>query len=79
MPEHQQSILRRATAVVEGGREGHGRSLDGRLVADLSVPDSMGDIAEPGTNPKELFAVGYSSCSRSALLSVAAAGRGEPA
>ena len=79
MPEHLQSVLYSATAVVDGGREGHGRSLDARFVVDLSVPDSMGGSAEPGTHPEELFAVGYAACSRSALLSVAAAARGEPA
>ena len=79
MPEHLQSVLYSATAVVEGGREGHGRSLDGRLVVDLSVPDSIAGSAEPGTNPGQLFAVGYAACSPSALLPVAAAGRGEPA
>jgi organic hydroperoxide reductase OsmC/OhrA len=38
MPEHLQSVLYTAPAVMEGGREGHGPSLDGRLVVDLSVP-----------------------------------------
>ncbi len=42
MPEHLQKILYAAEAVVEGGREGHGRSVDGRLDVDLSVPEAMG-------------------------------------
>ena len=71
MPEHLQKILYTAEAVVEGGREGHGRSLDGRLVVDLSVPESMGGSGGPGTNPEELFAVGYAACFQSALFSVA--------
>jgi lipoyl-dependent peroxiredoxin len=71
MPEHLQHVLYTAAAVVEGGREGHGRSLDGRLDADLSVPESMGGSGGPGTNPEELFAVGYAACFPSALLSVA--------
>ena len=75
MPEHLQSVLYTAPPVVEGGREGHGSSLDGRLVVDLSVPQSMGGSAEPGTNPGELFAVGYAACFQSALLSVAAGRR----
>jgi lipoyl-dependent peroxiredoxin len=79
MPEHLQSVLSSATAVVEGGREGRARSLDGRLVVELSVPEPTGGSAEPDTNPEEVFAVGYAACFPSALLSVAAAGRGEPA
>ena len=70
MPEQLQKILYTAEAVVEGGREGHGRSLDGRLDVDLSVPEAMGG-GGPGTNPEELFAVGYAACFQSALLSVA--------
>jgi Ohr subfamily peroxiredoxin len=70
MPELLQKILYTAEAVVEGGREGHGRSLDGRLDVDLSVPEAMGG-GGPGTNPEELFAVGYAACFQSALFSVA--------
>ena len=71
MPGHLQKILYTAKAVVGGGREGHGRSLDGRLVVDLSVPEAMGGGAKPGTNPEQLFAVGYAACFQSALFSVA--------
>jgi lipoyl-dependent peroxiredoxin len=70
MPEHLQKVLYTAEAVVEGGREGHGRSVDGRLDVDLSVPEVMGG-GGPGTNPEELFAVGYAACFQSALLSIA--------
>jgi Ohr subfamily peroxiredoxin len=71
MPEQPQKILYTAEAVVEGGREGHGRSVDGRLDVDLSVPEAMGGSGGPGTNPEELFAVGYAACFQSALFSVA--------
>jgi lipoyl-dependent peroxiredoxin len=71
MAEYLQKTLYTAEAVVEGGREGHGRSLDGRLDVKLSVPESMGGGGGPGTNPEELFAVGYAACFQSALLSVA--------
>jgi len=71
MPGHLQKILYTAEAVVEGGREGHARSLDGRLVVDLSVPEAMGGSAEPGTNPEQLFAVGNAACFQAALFSVA--------
>ena len=75
MPEHLQSVLYTAPPVMEGGREGNGPSLDGRLVVDLSVPESMGGSAEPRQQPEELFAVGYAACFQSALLSVAAGRR----
>ncbi len=64
-------ILYTAEAVVEGGREGHGRTSDGRLEVDLSVPEDMGGSGGTGTNPEQLFAVGYAACFQSALLNVA--------
>jgi osmotically inducible protein OsmC len=60
-----------AEAVVQGGREGHGRTSDGRLDVDLSVPEDMGGQGGTGTNPEQLFAVGYAACFQSALLNVA--------
>ena len=64
-------ILYTAEATVEGGRSGHGRTADGRLDGDLSVPKELGGDDDPGTNPEELFAIGYAACFQSALLSVA--------
>jgi Ohr subfamily peroxiredoxin len=64
-------ILYTAEAVVEGGRGGHGRTSDGRLDVELSVPEVMGGAGGPGTNPEQLFAVGYAACFQSALLGVA--------
>ena len=66
-----QKVLYTAEAVVEGGRQGHGRTADGRLEVDLSVPAEMSGDGGPGTNPEELFAVGYAACFQSALLGVA--------
>ena len=71
MPEHLDKVLYTAEAVVEGGRDGHGRSSDGRLDVDLSVPEVMGGSGRPGTNPEQLFAVGFAACFQSALFSVA--------
>jgi lipoyl-dependent peroxiredoxin len=68
-------ILYTAEATVEGGRQGHGRTSDSRLEVNLSVPEELGGTGGPGTNPEQLFAVGYAACFQSALLSVAA-GRG---
>ena len=60
-----------AEAVVTGGREGHGRTSDSRLDVDLDVPAEMGGSGGPGTNPEQLFAVGYAACFQSALLRIA--------
>jgi hypothetical protein len=64
-------ILYTTEAVVEGGRAGHGRTADGRLAVQLSVPKELGGEGGPGTNPEELFAVGYAACFQSGLLSLA--------
>jgi lipoyl-dependent peroxiredoxin len=64
-------VLYTTEAVVEGGRAGHGRTSDGRLDLQLSVPEEMGGQGGPGTNPEQLFAVGYGACFQSALLGVA--------
>ena len=56
-----------AEAHVTGGRaEGHGRTSDGALEVDLRVPEEMGGHGG-GTNPEQLFAVGYAACFESAL------------
>jgi osmotically inducible protein OsmC len=60
-----------AKAHVTGGRaEGHGRSSDGALEVDLRLPPEMGGPGG-GTNPEELFAVGYAACFEGALGVVA--------
>src|SRR5205823_6392343 len=64
-------VLYTAEAVVEGGRAGHGRTSDGRLDVALSVPQALGGADGPGTNPEQLFAIGYAACFESALLGVA--------
>ena len=56
-----------AEAQVTGGRdEGHGKTSDGALEVDIRVPSEMGGDGG-GTNPEQLFAVGYASCFESAL------------
>ena len=42
MATQLKEVIYVAEAVVEGGRGGHGRTSDGRLTVDLSVPESMG-------------------------------------
>jgi Ohr subfamily peroxiredoxin len=60
-----------AEARVAGGRvAGHGRTSDGLLEVDLRTPPEMGG-EERGTNPEQLFAVGYAACFEGALAAVA--------
>ncbi|HIZ99072.1 MAG TPA: organic hydroperoxide resistance protein [Candidatus Janibacter merdipullorum] len=60
-----------AEALATGaGRDGHGRTSDGTLDLDLAVPQAMGGSGD-GTNPEQLFAVGYAACFHSALQVVA--------
>jgi Ohr subfamily peroxiredoxin len=60
-----------ARATVVGGRaEGHGVTDDGALEVDLRSPKELGGEGG-GTNPEQLFAVGYASCFESALGAVA--------
>jgi lipoyl-dependent peroxiredoxin len=56
-----------AEATVTGGRaEGHGQTSDGALDVELRMPSELGGKGG-GTNPEELFAVGYAACFESAL------------
>jgi osmotically inducible protein OsmC len=59
------------TATVIGGRQGHGKTGDGRLEVDLSRPAELGGDAGAGTNPEQLFAVGWAACFEGALQGVA--------
>jgi Ohr subfamily peroxiredoxin len=64
-------VLYTAEAHVTGGRaEGHGRTSDGALEVDLRIPSDMGGPGG-GTNPEQLFAVGFASCFESAMQVVA--------
>jgi lipoyl-dependent peroxiredoxin len=60
-------VLYTARAHVTGGREqGHGVTDDGALDVQLRTPKDMGG-AGGGTNPEQLFAVGYAACFEGAL------------
>jgi lipoyl-dependent peroxiredoxin len=60
-----------AEALATGeGRDGHGRTSDGRLDLDLATPPELGGSGN-GANPEQLFAVGYAACFHSALRLVA--------
>src|SRR5271167_1549041 len=56
-----------AQAHVTGGRDqGHGVTTDGALDVQLRTPAEMGGDGG-GTNPEQLFAVGYAACFEGAL------------
>jgi Ohr subfamily peroxiredoxin len=67
MEANMARVLYTAEATVTGGRAaGHGRTNDGALDVQLRSPKQMGGQGG-GTNPEQLFAVGYAACFESAL------------
>ena len=68
------SALYTAHAHTTGGRTGTSATDDGRLSVTLDTPREMGGNGGAGTNPEQLFAVGYSACFLGVLKAVA---RGE--
>jgi lipoyl-dependent peroxiredoxin len=60
-------VLYTAEATVTGGRRaGHGRTSEGVLDVQLRSPAEMGGEGG-GTNPEQLFAVGYAACFEGAI------------
>ncbi|MEG7360331.1 Ohr family peroxiredoxin [Pseudomonas citronellolis] len=57
------SILYTTHTRTTGGRDGRGSSSDGELDVRLSPPGS----GRPGSNPEQLFGVGWSACFIGAL------------
>ena len=66
MPTALDKVLYTAKTHAVGGREGTGRSDDGRIEVKLSSPGGAGQ----GTNPEQMFAAGYSACFGGARPSV---------
>jgi Ohr subfamily peroxiredoxin len=58
-----EKVIYTAHTHTAGGREGAGRSSDGALDVKLSPPGSQ----RPGTNPEQLFGIGYSACFMGAM------------
>lgn len=63
-------IVYTARASVTGGRAGRAVSDDGILDLALTAPKETGGPGT-GTNPEQLFAVGYGACFQGALTMVA--------
>jgi Ohr subfamily peroxiredoxin len=64
-------VLYTAHGHATGGRTGEGATDDGKVDVKLSTPKDMGGDGGPGTNPEQLFSVGYSACFLGALKLVA--------
>lgn len=64
-----ETVIYTAHTHVTGGRIGSGKSSDGAVDVQLSSPGS----GRPGTNPEQLFGIGYSACFIGALQFAAAA------
>lgn len=60
------SISYTAVADIKGGRNGHADSHDPDLSLDLDTPKAMGGKGE-GTNPEQLFAIGWGACFQGAM------------
>jgi lipoyl-dependent peroxiredoxin len=66
-----EKVVYTAEARVTGGRSnGHGRTADGVLDVAIRLPKELGGEGQ-GTNPEQLFAVGYAACFESVLTLVA--------
>ena len=64
-------VLYTAHATVTGGRDaGHGATSDGTLDVQLRTPPELGGEGG-GTNPEQLFAVGYAACFEGAIKTIA--------
>ena len=57
------SVIYTAHTHTTGGRDGRGQTVD----ADLDLPLSPPGSGRPGTNPEQLFAIGWSACFIGAL------------
>ncbi|HEY1141400.1 MAG TPA: organic hydroperoxide resistance protein [Lysobacter sp.] len=62
------TVIYTAHTHVTGGRQGRGSASDGAIDVALSTPGS----GKPGTNPEQLFGIGYSACFIGALQGAAA-------
>ena len=57
-----EKVLYRAKATSTGGRDGKSAASDSGLNAKLTTPKELGGTGGDGTNPEQLFAMGYSAC-----------------
>lgn len=65
-----EKIVYTAHATSTGGRDGKSVTSDGQVSVQLALPKEMGGNGA-GTNPEQLFAMGYSACFIGAMKFVA--------
>lgn len=65
------NVLYTTAATTTGGRDGKTATADGKLSLDLNLSKELGGKGGDGTNPEQLFAMGYSACYGSALQLIA--------
>jgi len=65
------NVLYTTSATTTGGRDGKTESTDGTISLDLNLSKELGGKGGDGTNPEQLFAMGYSACYGSALQLIA--------
>lgn len=64
-------ILYTAHGSATGGREGQAATDSGNVKVVLNTPRELGGGGGEGTNPEQLFSIGYSACFLGALRFVA--------
>jgi len=64
-------ILYTAHGSATGGREGKAATDSGNIAVVLNTPKELGGGGGDGTNPEQLFAMGYSACFLGALKAAA--------
>ncbi|WP_034551372.1 organic hydroperoxide resistance protein [Carnobacterium funditum] len=62
----ESKVLYQTTAINTGGRNGESHLPDKSFSVRVSTPKKMGGPGQ-GSNPEQLFALGYSACFNSAL------------
>ncbi|MEA2269937.1 MAG: lipoyl-dependent peroxiredoxin [Solirubrobacteraceae bacterium] len=69
--EWMRTLYTASATADDEGRNGRTRAADGSLDLALSMPEAMGGPGGDGTNPEQLFALGYAACFANAMRSVA--------
>lgn len=59
------------SATATGGRQGAAKTDDGGMNVKLTTPKALGGPGGEGTNPEQLFAMGYAGCFLGAMKAVA--------
>lgn len=66
MTKTPEKVVYSAVAQTSGGRDGVARTFDPDLELSLSTPAALGGSGQ-GSNPEQLFAMGYGACFQGAL------------